>query len=64
MDDLKRISDDWLAHHAGGEKTFSMGGFEPPTSPNSPAPWSTGRRRIAAFATIWTTAAAALSRWT
>ena len=28
-EELQAVSDQWLAHHAGGEKTFSLGGFEP-----------------------------------
>lgn len=28
MDELERISDTWLSHHSGGDKKFSMGGFE------------------------------------
>ena len=29
MPQLQAISDAWLVHHAGGDKSFSMGGFYP-----------------------------------
>jgi lysylphosphatidylglycerol synthetase-like protein (DUF2156 family) len=29
MDELKAVSDSWLARHSGSEKTFSLGGFDP-----------------------------------
>jgi lysylphosphatidylglycerol synthetase-like protein (DUF2156 family) len=53
--ELKRISDQWLANHAGGEKGFSMGGFEPRYVAEFPCAlvWMDGR--IVAFATLWTT---------
>ncbi|HWE98524.1 MAG TPA: bifunctional lysylphosphatidylglycerol flippase/synthetase MprF [Caulobacteraceae bacterium] len=56
-EDLRGVSDQWLSHHAGGEKTFSMGGFEAPyiwEFPFAIVRDETGR--ITAFATLWTTA--------
>ncbi|MGA2950652.1 MAG: bifunctional lysylphosphatidylglycerol flippase/synthetase MprF [Caulobacteraceae bacterium] len=56
MDDLKRVSDEWLSHHAGGEKTFSLGGFEPQYVAEFPLAIVRAEDRIVAFATLWTTA--------
>jgi lysylphosphatidylglycerol synthetase-like protein (DUF2156 family) len=56
MDELKRVSDAWLAHHAGGDKAFSMGGFEPRYVAEFPCAVVRTEGRIVAFATIWTTA--------
>ncbi|WP_165185873.1 phosphatidylglycerol lysyltransferase domain-containing protein [Caulobacter soli] len=56
MDDLKRISDAWLAHHAGGEKGFSMGGFEERYVAEFPIALVRVEDQIVAFATLWTTA--------
>ena len=56
-EELREVSDEWLAHHAGGEKSFSMGGFEGPyiwEFPFALVRDPTGR--ITAFATLWTTA--------
>jgi phosphatidylglycerol lysyltransferase len=55
LGELKAVSDQWLAHHAGGEKTFSLGGFDPAYV--SEFPWAIVRAegRIVAFATLWTT---------
>jgi phosphatidylglycerol lysyltransferase len=57
MDELKAISDSWLAHHAGGEKKFSMGGFEPRYVAEFPVAVVRSEGKIVAFATLWTTAA-------
>jgi phosphatidylglycerol lysyltransferase len=54
--ELQRISDQWLAKHAGGEKTFTMGGFETPYIRHFPIAIVRVDGRIAAFATLWTTA--------
>jgi phosphatidylglycerol lysyltransferase len=54
--DLKSISDAWLDHHAGGDKSFSMGGFEPRYVGEFPCAVVRVKGRIVAFATIWTTA--------
>ncbi|MEO8113086.1 MAG: GNAT family N-acetyltransferase, partial [Phenylobacterium sp.] len=57
MDDLQAISDQWLAQHAGGEKGFSMGGFNPGYVAEFPVALVRFAGRPAAFATLWTTAA-------
>jgi glycosyltransferase 2 family protein len=56
MPDLKRISDAWLDTHAGGEKGFSLGGFQPRYVQEFPVAVVRWEGRIVAFATIWTTA--------
>ena len=56
IDQLKRVSDVWLTHHAGGDKAFSMGGFEPRYVAEFPCAVVRVDGAIAAFATIWTTA--------
>jgi phosphatidylglycerol lysyltransferase len=55
MDELKRISDQWLARHAGGEKGFSMGGFVERYVAEFPCALVRKEGRIVAFATLWTT---------
>src|SRR5579859_6043569 len=55
MDALRAISDHWLAHHAGGDKAFSMGGFEARYVSEFPCAVVRSGDRIVAFATIWTT---------
>ena len=50
------VSDQWLAHHAGGEKTFSLGGFEPAYIAEFPIAVVRVDGKVAAFATLWTTA--------
>ena len=55
LPELKRISDQWLAHHAGGEKSFSMGGFESRYVAEFPCAVVRTEGRIVAFATLWTT---------
>ena len=56
MPTLQSISDEWLAHHAGGEKGFSMGGFWPRYVAEFPVAVVRAEGRVVAFATIWTTA--------
>jgi len=56
-DELRQVSDDWLSHHAGGEKSFSMGGFEEPYIWRFPFAVVRVGHRLLAFATLWTTAA-------
>ncbi|MET0273896.1 MAG: bifunctional lysylphosphatidylglycerol flippase/synthetase MprF [Phenylobacterium sp.] len=56
MADLQAISDEWLAHHAGGEKGFSMGGFTAPYVAEFPIALVRDQGRPVAFATLWTTA--------
>jgi phosphatidylglycerol lysyltransferase len=57
MPDLQRISEEWLVHHAGGEKGFSMGGFWPAYIAHFPVAVASSHGRPVAFANIWTTAA-------
>lgn len=57
MPELQRISDEWLGHHAGGEKGFSMGGFWPAYVAEFPVAVVRDHGRPVAFANIWTTAA-------
>jgi glycosyltransferase 2 family protein len=56
MDDLKRISDQWLAAHAGGEKAFSLGRFDPAYIAEFPCALVRFEGEIVAFANLWTTA--------
>ena len=56
MDELQRVSDAWLAMHSGGEKTFSLGGFDAAYIAEFPVAVVRGGGRIVAFATLWTTA--------
>jgi len=56
MCELRRVSDDWQARHAGGEKAFSMGGFTPAYVAEFPIAVVRAGDRIVAFATLWTTA--------
>jgi len=53
---LQAISDQWLAHHAGGEKGFSMGGFWPGYVQEFPVALVRVEGKPVAFATLWTTA--------
>ncbi len=55
--ELRAVSDQWLSHHAGGEKSFSMGGFEEPYVWQFPVAVVRVGNRVLAFATLWTTAA-------
>lgn len=57
LPDLQRISDRWLAQHAGGDKRFSLGGFEPRYVQEFPIALVRWEGRIIAFANIWTVAA-------
>jgi len=56
LDELKEISDGWLSHHAGGDKAFTMGGFQPSYVAQFPCALVRMEGRIVAFATIWPTA--------
>jgi lysylphosphatidylglycerol synthetase-like protein (DUF2156 family) len=56
MPTLQAISDEWLAHHAGGEKGFSMGGFWPGYVAEFPVALVRVDGQPVAFATLWTTA--------
>ncbi|MDB5458569.1 MAG: oxacillin resistance protein FmtC, partial [Caulobacteraceae bacterium] len=56
MAELKTISDAWLSHHAGGEKSFSMGRFDPAYIGEFHCALVKLDGRIVAFANLWTTA--------
>ncbi len=56
MDELKAISDAWLSHHAGGEKGFSMGRFDPVYVAEFPCALVRVGGQIVAFANLWITA--------
>jgi len=53
MDQLRAVSDDWLARRSGGEKGFSLGFFEPDYIARFPIAVIEQRGRIVAFANIW-----------
>jgi phosphatidylglycerol lysyltransferase len=55
MPELRRISDQWLARHSGGEKGFSMGGFVERYVAEFPCALVRKEGHIVAFATLWTT---------
>lgn len=55
--ELAAISDAWLAAHAGAEKGFSMGGFNPGYLCEFPVAVVRFEGRIVAFANLWITAA-------
>jgi phosphatidylglycerol lysyltransferase len=57
LPELQAISDAWLAHHAGGEKAFSMGSFRPRYVAEFPVAVARFGGRPVAFASLWTTAA-------
>jgi phosphatidylglycerol lysyltransferase len=52
----KAVSDAWLALHAGGEKSFSLGGFVPRYVAEFPLAVVRSEGAIVAFATLWPTA--------
>ncbi len=56
LGELRAISDQWLAHHAGGEKGFTMGRFDPAYVSEFPCALVRVDGRIVAFANLWTTA--------
>jgi phosphatidylglycerol lysyltransferase len=56
MDELKAVSDEWLSHHSGDEKTFSLGHFDPAYVAEFPVALARVDGRVVAFATLWTTA--------
>ncbi|MGE3143359.1 MAG: phosphatidylglycerol lysyltransferase domain-containing protein [Hyphomonadaceae bacterium] len=53
MEELKAISDAWLAKQGGGEKQFSMGRFDPAYLSAAPLALVRQGDRIVAFANIW-----------
>lgn len=56
MPALQAVSDDWLAHHSGGEKGFTMGAFSPGYVAEFPVAVVRQDSKPVAFATLWTTA--------
>jgi phosphatidylglycerol lysyltransferase len=56
MDELKAVSNAWRRRHAGSEKTFSLGRFDPAYVAEFPVAVVKAGGRIVAFATLWTTA--------
>ena len=54
--ELRSVSDEWLGHHAGGDKGFSMGGFHPRYVAEFPVAVVRFQGKVAAFATLWITA--------
>jgi phosphatidylglycerol lysyltransferase len=57
LPELRAISDQWLGHHAGGEKSFTMGAFQDRYVAEFPIALVRDQGRPVAFANIWTTAA-------
>jgi lysylphosphatidylglycerol synthetase-like protein (DUF2156 family) len=55
--ELRQVSDQWLAHHAGGEKGFTMGGFHEAYVARFPVAAVRFEGKLVAFATLWLTAA-------
>ncbi|MEZ5997397.1 MAG: bifunctional lysylphosphatidylglycerol flippase/synthetase MprF [Hyphomonas sp.] len=53
MAQLKEISDDWLAHHGGAEKGFSLGRFDPDYVAGFPVATARLNGALVAFANIW-----------
>ena len=53
MDELRAVSDDWLHEHAGGEKAFSLGFFDPGYVQRFPVALVERQGRIEAFANVW-----------
>jgi len=53
MDQLRAVSDDWLASKAGGEKGFSLGFFDEAYVARFPVAVIERRGRIEAFANLW-----------
>lgn len=54
MEELKAVSDEWLANKAAGEKRFSVGYFEPAYLAQFPLGIVRSAGRIVAFANVWT----------
>lgn len=52
MDDLRRVSDGWLADHAAREKRFSLGAFDPAYVAAQPVAVLRKSGQIIAFATV------------
>ncbi len=59
LEALKSVSDSWLEHHSGGEKSFSLGGFQPDYLCEFPVALIRFEGQIVAFTNLWTTASKA-----
>ena len=55
MEDLYRVSSEWLSKQSGGEKGFSLGGFSPRYVAEFPVAVVRQDGRVVAFATLWPT---------
>jgi lysylphosphatidylglycerol synthetase-like protein (DUF2156 family) len=55
LEALRPVSDAWLAMHKGGEKSFSLGRFDPGFMARGPLAVVRVRGQAIAFATLWTT---------
>jgi len=53
LPELEAISDDWLEHKAGEEKSFSLGNFDPDYLRRLPVALIEHEGRIVAFANVW-----------
>jgi phosphatidylglycerol lysyltransferase len=53
LDQLRAVSDDWLAQHEGGEKGFSLGFFAPEYVARFPVAVIERDGHIVAFANVW-----------
>lgn len=56
MDELRRVSDAWLAAHHGREKGFSLGRFDPDYLSRFPIAVARREGGVLAFANLWPTA--------
>ena len=54
MNQLRAVSDDWLAHHAAAEKGFSLGFFDEEYIARFPVAVIEKEGRVVAFANVWT----------
>lgn len=55
-DELRKVSDAWLAAHGGKEKAFSLGAFNPDYLGRNPIAIARQHGEIIAFANLWLTA--------
>jgi phosphatidylglycerol lysyltransferase len=53
LDELRAVSDDWVADKVGGEKGFSLGFFDPSYIARFPVAVVEQRGRVIAFANLW-----------
>jgi len=55
-EELRKVSDAWLAAHGGKEKAFSLGAFDPDYLSRNPIAIARQHGQIIAFANLWITA--------